>query len=288
MTKKPIIRSKWARVVEYPDNHLNDFCIFQDLRGKWHLMGIMGTGTWESEQSLFHCSSDDLYGPYDKHSPLLTAKPCPTSDPSSNHRPQKHAPFVVENNGMYHLFYRRPWGTILRIESDDPYTWNGPGKLVFEENDARDVCILQVSAEFYMYYCMHRVVNGVDRSCIMLRRSTDLMTWSASRIVHYDSMQPAHHSYLESPFVIAAEDGYFLFIRHLEIDDNATTVVFFSERPDSFPSGDHAWFCELHNVHAPEILVENGRYVIGRVSGTKMKSSPNKGGWIELAELGFE
>ena len=286
--KKPVIRSKWERVVEYPNNHLNDFCVFQDLKGIWHLIGIMGKGTWESEQSLFHCSSDDLYGPYAKHSPLLTEKPCLRSDPSRNQRPQKHAPFVVERDGLYHLFYRRPWGTILRVESRDPYNWNGPGRLVFEENDARDICILQISTEFYMYYCMHHMVDGIDRSCIMLRKSRDLITWSASQIVHYDSMHSAHHSYLESPFVLSAEGGYFLFIRHLEIDENVTTVVLFSERPDSFPCGDHAWSLELHDVHAPEIVMENGKYVIARVSGTNMRCSPKQGGWIDMAELGFE
>ena len=44
-------------------------------------------------------------------------------------------------------------------------------------------------------------------------------------------------------------------------------MVLFSKRPDLFPSGKRAWFCELHDVHAPEIVTAHGKYYVARISG---------------------
>ena len=117
----------WQRIVEYPDNHLNDFCLFQDLDERWHAIGIMGTGTWESEVSLFHSSSSDLFSRFENHEPILV------QNPPDGLRPQKHAPFVVIRDGEYHMFYRRPWGTIMKLVTSDPYCWDGIGEVVFED-----------------------------------------------------------------------------------------------------------------------------------------------------------
>ena len=163
--------------------------------------------------------------------PILSEKPAPPL------APQKHAPFVVCHEGLYHLFYRRPPGTILHLQSACLDTWTGLGKVVFSQNDARDVCVIKIGDVFHMYYCQLAEIDGVNRGCILLRQSRDLVNWQEAAVVHVDTAKPAKHCYLESPFVVQREEGFYLFIRHRLHDESVLTVVLFSRRPDQFPSG---------------------------------------------------
>jgi len=270
------VAGPWRRIVEYPQNHLNDFCLFRALDGRWHAIGIMGTGTWASELSLFHSSGEDLRSRFENHAPLLAEVP------PEGLKPQKHAPFVVIRDGVYHMFYRRPWGTILHLRSEDPARWSGLGQVVFEERDARDVCILQGGGQYLMYYCQCAEVDGALRSCILARTSADLETWSAALTVHVDTARPRDHSYLESPFVVRRPEGFYLLVRHRLMEECRTTVVLFSENPLDFGSGEREWFCELHELHAAEVVEHQGHSYVARVSGGFEPAFP---GWVEVAPL---
>jgi hypothetical protein len=222
---------------------------------------------------------------------LLTAMPAwAGSRRSDNNRPQKHAPFVVFHQGLYHLFYRRPPGTILVARSRDPFHWPDEVELVFEAGDARDVCIVPIESRFHMYYCQSAAVEGHAQplSCILLRTSADLRNWSEAAIVHYDN-RPANHSKLESPFVLPRPEGYYLFARDRYVTDRCLARVYFSKDARQFPSGERAWFGELEDVHAPEIVQVGKQDYIARVSGPghANPNSPARGGWIEVARLDF-
>jgi hypothetical protein len=251
----------------------------------WHAIGIVGTGSWRSEQSLFHCVGRDLHSRFEWQEPILSDRP------ASPLAPQKHAPYVVYHAGQYHLFYRRPPGTILCVSSPHPNRWIGLGDKVFAESDARDICVIRVGDVFYMYYCQLAEIDGIHRSCILLRRSQDLVEWQTAEVVHVDTARPAEHSYLESPFVIHRPEGFYLFVRHREYRKaEVVTVVLFSDQPDRFPSGNRQWFSELIGLHAPEIVTDGGKYYIFRVSGAPhaSRAAPDKGGWIDVAELKFQ
>ncbi len=282
----PRIAAPWMRVIEYPENHLNDFCLFRALDGRWHAIGIMGTGTWASETSLFHASASTLYGPYERHPALL---PDPPRDGLANAAPQKHAPFVVVKDGLYHLFLRRPLGTNLLFRSRDLFHWPDPPMLVFEERDARDACIQLFDGLYHWYYGQWREVDGIGRSCILLRRSRDLLHWSDPVVAHVDTSRPVRHSHLESPFVIHAAGTWWLFVRDRAQDDRCLTTLFRSDTPERFPSGVRAWQAELENVHAPELVEDGGRWHIARVSGPldAFPCAPSNGGWIEIAPIHF-
>jgi hypothetical protein len=286
--RTPTIASGWFRIIDDPYHHLNDFCLFKDQKNRWHAMGIMGTGTWASEQSLFHWSGDRLDAPFTEHPPILTMMP-PPQPGEKPLPPQKHAPFVIWHDGLYHLFYRRPKGTTLCVRSSRPDHWPDLGEIIFADRDARDVCIVKLDGTFWMYYCQLFTVDGINRSCILARRSDDLRRWSEPMVVHADLAEEASHSYLESPYVVARPEGYYLFIRHRRLNERVTTVVLFSRRPDQFPSGERVWFYELDFIHAPEIVEDGGRYWIARVSGARHANphSPPSGGWVDVAELAF-
>ncbi len=287
--RTPVIASPWGRIVEYP-TRLNDFCLFRDRQDTWHCIGIIGP-TWEAEQSFFHSTGASLSGPFTKQPMLLTAMPAwAGSRRSDNNRPQKHAPFVVFHEGLYHLFYRRPPGTILVARSRDPFHWPDEVELVFEAGDARDVCIVAIGGRFHMYYCQSAAVEGHPQrlSCILLRTSADLRDWSGAAIVHYDN-RPANHSKMESPFVLPRPEGYYLFARDRYVTDRCLTRVYFSKDARQFPSGEPAWSGELEDVHAPEIVRVDEQDYIARVSGPghANPNSPVRGGWVEVARLDF-
>ena len=274
----PVIVPAWHRIVHYPDNHLNDFCIFRDRDGVWHAIGIMGTGTWASEQSLFHASSPSLDQPFERHAPLFT------ENPSGDLAPQKHAPFVIERDGTYFLYYRRPPGTIMLVQTENPWQWHGLGDELFTERDARDVCILEHEGRFLMYYCQSAEVDGELRVCVMVRTSTDLIAWSDGRIAHYDA--PAKHSFLESPFVIKRPEGFYLIECHRMIGRRISVVVL-SEDPFHFPTGRDNWLTVLAPAHAPEIIDDGEQLHIAAVSGPVDPGypPPKDGGWVDIAPL---
>ena len=286
----PEVASDWFRIVEYPRNHLNDFCLFRDQRGIWHAIGILGTGTWASETSLFHSTGKHLRERFENHPPLFETMPRWIGGRrSQNAAPQKHAPFVVFHDGLYHLFYRRPSGTILVVRSPDPFRWPDEVELVFEERDARDICIAKMGGTFHMYYCQAAPVDGVMRSCVLLRTSKHLRDWSAASVVCADTSRESRHSTLESPFVVPRPEGFYLLVRNRLLEEDTVTTVSFSKEPARFPGGVHPWFTELKHVHAPEIVEFDGRHYIARVSGPSHanRQAPAIGGWIEAAELRF-
>jgi len=280
--KKPVIISQWKRIVYYPSNHLNDFCLFQGNDGLWHCIGIMGTGTWESETKLFHSFGENLDCLFTNADPILT----PNFPEDGNIYQQKHAPFVVVENHIYHLFYRRPMGTIMCAKTSDLFVFNCLGEEVFTRRDARDVCIIKANDEYILYYCQSEIVDGTPYSCIIARRSKTLSDWDEPMLVYADSEKRADHSYLESPFVVGAEEGYYLFIRHRLRDDDVKTVVLFSKDPLDFRN--RGWLQELNDVHAAEIVKDKDEFYIARVSFYEGKNNSGGDGWIELARLRFD
>ncbi len=279
--KKPVIGSEWKRIVYYPSNHLNDFCIIRDKDGLWHCIGIMGEGTWESEKQFFHSYGKSLDCLFTNTAPIFTQNFLK----DENKYQQKHAPFVVEKNGAYSLFYRRPMGTIMCLKTSDLFTYDNLGYEVFTRRDARDVCIIKANGEYIMYYCQSEFIDGNPFSCIMARRSKTLIDWDEPWIVYKDNETHAEHSYLESPFVVDTEAGYYLFIRHRLRDDDVKTIVLFSEDPLDF--NDRAWIQELNDVHAAEIVKDKDELYIARVSFSDGIIADDWEGWIEIAKLDF-
>lgn len=286
----PRLESEWRRIVETPNHHLNDFCLFQDAEGWWHAIGIRGQGTWESETSLFHFAGRSLDAPFEEQAPLFAGMPRIDGDGPESAAPHKHAPFVVRDGGQYHLFYRRPPGAILRVTAADPFNWPDEAELVFEEGDARDVCLVADRRGWLMYYCQSVAVEGVPRSAVLLRESANLQTWTQPRVALYETSHRAEHSLLESPFVVRRPEGFYCFARARWLEDRCTTAVYFSREPGRFPSGDNDWFAELADVHAAEVVEHGGGYYLARVSGYAEAGTahPPFPGFVEVAELRFE
>jgi hypothetical protein len=279
--------SAWTRIVDYPHNHLNDFCIFRGLDNRWHAIGIMGTGTWESEVELFHCSCGTLQGRYDIHPPILKDV---KQGNTVNVRPGVHCPFVVVHEGVYHLYFRRPWGTNLHVTSTDTFVWTLEPELVFEERDARDACIPRFDGVWHWYYVQrYTAADGVDHSAVMVRTSRDLKVWSDAKPAYVDYRHVVKHSRLESPAICRKGDTFWLLVRDRKRETPQTpapTVVYASKDPCFFDSTRDP-LAIFADMHAPEIVEHEGRHYVVRVSGVTHASlsGVNDHGWLEVAEL---
>lgn len=261
----------WRTIVRWPGGHLNDFTLFADPGdGRWHAIGILGSGTWESEVSLFHASGERLGELFENHRPLL-AQPAPPDV-----MPGKHCPSLVVRDGVYHLFYRRPMGTMMHVRGRSPFEFDDLGEVVFTANDARDACILDSAAfpgprqadwppeRYWMYYCQIAEHEGVVRSCILLRTSDDLEGWSEPRVAFADLFhQPAGHCYTESPFVIRRPEGFYLLTRHCFAGPH--TNVRYSPTP-LFGCANGGWLTTIRDCHAAECIEHEGKVWIARVT----------------------
>jgi hypothetical protein len=277
----------WTRILSHPHHHLNDFCLFQARDQSWHVIGIQGSGTWASETTFFHFSSQSLFGPYQEHPALLAQL---EQGASANPAPQKHAPFIVARENHYQMFFRRPPGTNLRLVSPHLDQWPAVPEVVFEENDARDACIQYYHGRYHWYYCQWRSMDGLGRSTVRLRTSADLEHWSAPVDVLVDYRYSVTHAKLECPFVVQAAGAYWLFVRDRWKDQDCITVVYRSDRPDCFALQGEAPCAELPDTHAAELVEQSGRWYIARVSGPPdhLACAPRQGGWIDLAQIGFD
>ncbi len=280
----PRIASPWRRIVELPDHHVDGFCLFRDHGRTWHCIGTRGGGTWESERSFFHFTGRDLTQRFTRNAAVLTAEPAPPT------APQKGGACVVEDAKAYHLFYRRPPGTILHVASPDPYHWpEGSAEEVFSSADARDPCVVRIGRLWHMVTCEAAEAGDATHSSVVLRTSQHLTQWSPPRVIHADTERPTERSYLESPHLLARPEGCYLFLRHRLLDDRSATVVHFSRRADRFRWGPRRWVAELADCHAAEIVTTAGATYIARASGAPhaRPGAPAGAGWVEIAVLEF-
>lgn len=285
-TQRPIIKSDFKRIIQYSGNHLQDFCLFKALDQTWHAFGIFGNGSIESEISFFHNSSSSLYGEYKKHNLILTNT---ETGNTQNRAPHKYAPFVMEKDGVYFLFYTRPNGTNMYVKSPDLYEWSNKPEIIFEQGNARDMCIQKIQDFYYCYYCDTYVSNGKKCGAVFLRKSKDLERWGASILVHNSNVEDM---LIESPFVIEHENIFYLFVCNRTVErkrKQCVNYIYCSESPESFKSGFENYNFEMKDVFAVEIVKKQDEFHIAKVSGKydRVAYAPPQGGWIDIAELTF-
>ncbi|MFE5585918.1 glycosyl hydrolase family 32 [Kitasatospora sp. NPDC056531] len=195
--------------------YLNDHTLIQ-AGGRWHLFSIIGDSAppgqapdSSAEVSLAHASAPDPSGPWTGHPDALTV------DTSYFGEEHLWAPHVVESDGVHWMFYAaggRAGAAINAATSTDLFTWTRlPSGPLFRGNAARDPMVLRIGAEWVMYYTELSTTDGRHQVCY--RRSTDLLTWGDPGIAFADAATAADGvSVTESPFVVARDGWYYLFI----------------------------------------------------------------------------
>ncbi|MGW8778445.1 family 43 glycosylhydrolase [Streptomyces sp. NPDC055796] len=194
--------------------YLNDHALIK-ADGRWHLFAIVGDSARPGESpdsaaevAFAHACAPDPYGPWTAHADALTV------DRSYFGEEHLWAPYVVEAGGTFWMFYAAggSGGAAINLAtSTDLFTWTRlPTGPLFRGIAARDPMVLRIADEWVMYYTELSAPHG--RHIVAVRRSADLVHWSAPQTAFTDAGTDATPSVTESPCVVERDGWYHLFI----------------------------------------------------------------------------
>ncbi len=242
-------------VGEVREWYINDHTVIRAADGQWHLFGITHPepADPENEIEFAHATADELFGPWTKRAPALVVD-------HSYGETHLWAPHVVHDGERYYMFYAgggtdRTAAAINLAVSTDLCDWRRhPGGPLFVDGyDARDPMVLRIGEQWVMYYCATTEPGGGNH-IVAYRTSADLVEWSEREIAYTDPSAGTFGGPTESPFVLAHDDGWYLFIGPRP--DYVGTDVFRSDDPLAFRIEDQVGHIASH---AAEIVEDCGK-----------------------------
>lgn len=239
--------------------YINDHCFIRADSGTWHLFGITATEPAKPSQERFllHATAPQLLGPWTKHAPVMHV------DRAAGET-VIWAPAIVKHDGLYWMFYCGGGRSDTQFQIDaatssDLWTWkrSSANPLLVDGYDARDPMVVRVGSQWILYYCAtehpdggHHVVKAVT--------SPDLIHWHDRSIVFRSLDVGTFGGPTESPFVVARNNRYYLFLCTNEPYNN--TAVYVSDSPFHWNPKDVVL---RFGAHAAEVVdVGNGKWFI--------------------------
>jgi beta-fructofuranosidase len=229
--------------------YINDHSVVRGADAQWHLFGITRPEpAWPERERLFaHATS-----------PLLTARPWQKQPHAleadlAGGETVLWAPHVFEHAGLYYMMYCAGGADHTQFQiklatSEDLFTWTRhPTPLFTDGYEGRDPYVLRVGDQWIMYYTATSRPEG-GNYVVAYRTSTDLIHWSERAIAYRDPLWGTFGGNTESPFVVAREEGYYLFMGPRF--GYVSTGVFFSKDPTHFEGPP----ITMLNAHAPEVV----------------------------------
>ncbi len=255
--------------------YINDHCFVRATDGRWHLFGITHPEPANplDEKFLAHATAADAFGPWQKHEMVLPA------DPACG---ETHvwAPHVIRHDELYYMFYCAGGASnreyrIHLATSRDLFEWqrHPENPMLVDGFDARDPMVLRVQDEWVLYYTATSAPDGGQHVVAALTCS-DLVHWSNKREVFVHPKQGTFGGPTESPFVVAQDNRYFLFVCTNEPYDD--TAVYESDSPWSF---DVERRVGQLPAHAAEVVRDGERWLVSRCGWGR--------GGVYLANLSF-
>lgn len=227
--------------------YINDHTIVRGRDQLWHLFGITHASPPSAEEREFaHATSASLtMATWQKRPPALIAD-------QALGETVLWAPYVLENEGMYYMFYcaggvDEQFQIKLAISSDLNTWTRHPEPLFLDGAYARDPYVMRVGAKWVMYYTATSDPEW-GNYVVAYRTSEDLVHWSKRRFAYVDPLEGMATGNTESPYVVSRPEGYYLFIGPR--GDYTRSEVFFSSDPYSF---DQAPLLAIE-AHAAEII----------------------------------
>lgn len=230
--------------------YINDHSVVRGPDQRWHLFGITHAEpalNVKDEREFAHASSPDLTAA------MWSKLPNAMQADESLGETLLWAPHVIEYSGLYYMFYTGggKQGNAFQMRlatSPDLQVWSRqPEPLFIDGFEARDPFVLRLGERWVMYYTATDDPDGGNH-IVAYRTSDDLRSWSARAIAYRDEGEGTGAGPTESPFVVARDGGYYLFIGPYA--DYVSTAVYFSRDPLHF-SGEPVAEIE---AHAPEIV----------------------------------
>lgn len=252
------------------ENFYSDFCLIKDKMNppRWHAIGIYRMATM---RTFFHAVSPSLTEGWTRLPDVTTANPADrmwapfaiwASDGQKaylyyHHKLNENDDDRKENNSMRVLVAEGPsldrWSD-FNVYDEYPQL-PGIKNVAFRDIAPRDPCVRydENLKKYVLYYadCFPHAIRA--------RTSTDLVKWSEP--VQVMGIPAPKEAFVipESAYVIYKDGLYYLIVCGF---DYARMALYISEDPFNFGDPEKNKVGEI-NGHAPEIVVENGKYYIG-------------------------
>jgi len=278
--RKPLIRvGDFKKIYDPSDGekekwYINDHTFIRADDGTWHLFGITHKepANPEDERVFAHATAPDLLGPWAKQPSILPY------DPKAG---ETHvwAPYVLKDGDTYYMFYcgGGPAHDKYRIHlatSKDLNTWerSHANPLVVDGYDARDPMVLKVDDKWVLYYCATSAPLGGNHN-VKAVTSTDLLHWGNPQEVFSHPDKGTMGGPTESPFVVAKDGKYYLFLcTNFGYDQSA------AYQSDSAFHWEFSDEVGKYPAHASEVIqTPDGKWYVSRAGWGK--------GGVYLAEL---
>ncbi len=225
--------------------YINDHTIVRGPDGTWHMIGITHAEPADplDERHLAHATASALEGPWTKEPFALDADPW---------YGETHlwAPHIIEVDGTFYMFYcgggpDHDKYAINLATSTDLVTWTRrpEGPLFRDGYDARDPFVIRIDDQWVMYYTATSELGGGNHT-VMYRTSDDLVTWSERHTAFTDPEVGTFGGGTESPFVVAHDGGWYLFIGPR--GGYVGTDVFRSDDPFDFSGAELVGHIDAH------------------------------------------
>jgi beta-fructofuranosidase len=193
--------------------YINDHTFIRAEDGKWHLFGITHKEPANAQQEKFfaHATASDLMGPWTKHAPVMQV------DEKADET-VVWAPYVLRNDGVYWMFYcaggrEHTKFHIHLATSPDLWHWkrHPANPMVVDGYDARDPMAMRFKDEWLLFYAATSKPEGGNHT-VKVATSRDLSHWSNKKEVFRDPEIGTYGGPTESPFVVARNEKYYLFV----------------------------------------------------------------------------
>jgi hypothetical protein len=256
-------------------DYINDHCLYQDLSGKWRIMGITakGIGNYDAEKA-FAVGLSPFFPPQDSFV---------EDEPVADFGQIAWAPDVIKVGKVYHLFWSP--NQLHHMVSEDGVEWHQHQVVIQKPYHKffRDAMIYQIAPDQWLLYATAR---GVWFSRIDIYQSFDLQHWQyirpALRAGLFSKKNFVTGS-MESPFVFKRNGSYYLSTTYnnesfflsaiclqikkfLNRKDYNNTLLFHSTNPYDFGvyRGRHRTDRLLTRLeaHAPVYVVRDGEWFI--------------------------
>lgn len=168
------------------------------------------------------------------------------------------APHFMKHDGHFLCFYNSNGIRVMTSADGIHFTRRGQppaGNLLYADG-GRDVMALRIGDMFHAY---STISTADGRGYIMLRTSTDLVTWTPGINVCEGGQGGSGPVSTESPFVVPHDGAFYLFRASSE---DGQTYVYRSSTPDNFRIGDDSKLVSILPLKAPEVIHHKGKWFI--------------------------
>ncbi|HEX4488886.1 MAG TPA: hypothetical protein VH088_21600 [Terriglobales bacterium] len=254
--------------------YINDHTFIRGEDGQWHLFGITHREPANAQKEKFfaHATAPDLRGPWSKQAAVLHV------DEQAGET-VVWAPYVLKHAGMYWMYFcaggmEHTKYHIHLATSRDLFHWDrhAANPMVVDGYDARDPMVARLRDSWVLYYAATDKPEGGNHT-VHAVTSKDLVHWSGKKEIFRDAEIGTYGGPTESPFVVARDGKYFLFL--CTNHGYNETAVYESETPFHW---DASRLVGRFPAHAAEVIqTPEGKWFVSRAGWGQ--------GGVYLAEL---